>query len=596
MKLKAKYGVGFNPALKAKPMPKTSATKLLSLSTIDPSGLSGLRVTQAQTTKKEDSKPGDPDHQVAVKVSATEVLPVICWSKEAAASKGATALARGRYSHDHRAPLKFYLVDSRPEAPAQEQGRFPTAVAMSPEALLDPDRIQQNEEMFESLRGAVHICIMGEGYSAMHELYGQKVNPKLQQAIDEDDARTSLCALFFLKKGFPFVSILDGGFVQAHAWLCREGPKRHLDVSSVLIDYDHTNSFFGRLEKQHSLASKSTREKTQYALQNLLDSSMTSLAMNAKRMETMASGRESRPKHESEEEASFVGGSTEEMLETDENEEEEVEEGSFVNSFASIRNAAANLRKGQGATSDPDKKSESSEGGGEKDTPANADGVEPKFKNPFAGLRTAADNLRKSEAVPGTAVEEDGGAEVETQTSSTPMFRNLFAARRSAVPEKGQEEEKEEGAKEEVEDRDLVDVDVSIAPEAPTKPGTFARFGNAADNLRKAASSSIQKGAEQNATQSAPKRNPFAKWGQKPAENEGAKSNRFGGINMNQLKVNLPTLRGKAASDEDKAEREIEESISFDHHDDVPAAGSSESAGDEKKTKEAAVSAVVASV
>jgi hypothetical protein len=595
MKLKAKYGVGFNPALKAKPMPKISANKRLSLSTVNPPGLSS-RHTQAQTTKNDDSQPGDTDHQVAVKVSVTEVLPVICWSKEAASSRGATALARGRYSHDHLVPLKFYLVDSRPEAPAQEQGRFPTAVAMSPEALLDPDRIQQNEEMFESLRGTVHICIMGEGYSRMHELYGQKVAPKLQQAIDEDDARTSLCALFFVKKGFPFVSILDGGFVQAHSWLCREGPKRHLDVSSVLIDYDETNSFFGRLEKQHSLANKSTREKTQYALQSLLDSSMTSLAMKAKRMENMASGLEFLPKPEGDEEASFVGGSTELLLETDENEEEEVEEGSFVNSFASIRNAAANLRKGQSATNDPDKKSESSEAGGEKDTTTNTDGAESKFKNPFAGLRTAADNRRKLEAVPGAAVGEDGGAEVETQSSNATMFRNPFAARRSVVPEKGQEEEKQEDAKEVVEDLDLVDVDVSIAPEAPIKPGTFARFGSAADNLRKAASSSIQKGTEQKASQSAPKRNPFAKWGQKPAENEGNKSNYFGGIKMNQLKVNLPNLRGKAASEEDKADREVEESISFDHDDDAPAAGPSESAGDEKKTKETAVQAVVTSV
>ena len=115
---------------------------------------------QAPTTEKEVAQPGDQEHQVVLKVLVTEVLPVICWSKEAAASRGGTALARGRYSNEHRASLKFYLVDSRPEAMAHEQGRFPTAVAMSPEALLDPDRIQQNEEMFESLRGAVHICIM----------------------------------------------------------------------------------------------------------------------------------------------------------------------------------------------------------------------------------------------------------------------------------------------------------------------------------------------------------------------------------------------------------------------------------------------------
>lgn len=155
MKLKSKYGVSFKPALK----PKPSTTQKL-LSTVNQGLSSRLSVNTTTTGASSEPKAGDPDHQVVVKVTATEVLPVICWSKEAASSKGVTALARGRYNDEFRVPLKFYLVDSRPEATAEEQGRFPTAVVVSPEALLDPDRIQQHEDMFESLRGAVHITIM----------------------------------------------------------------------------------------------------------------------------------------------------------------------------------------------------------------------------------------------------------------------------------------------------------------------------------------------------------------------------------------------------------------------------------------------------
>jgi hypothetical protein len=156
MKLKSKYGVSFKPALKPKPAKPNTTQKLLSTMN---QGLSSRRDVE-KTTDDSEPKPGDSEHQVVLKVLATEVLPVICWSKEAASSRGVTALARGRYNDENRLPLKFYLVDSRPEATAEEQGRFPTAVVVSPEALLDPDRIQQHEEMFESLRGAVHICIM----------------------------------------------------------------------------------------------------------------------------------------------------------------------------------------------------------------------------------------------------------------------------------------------------------------------------------------------------------------------------------------------------------------------------------------------------
>ena len=156
MKLKSKYGVSFKPALKPKPNATVRTQKLLSSMN---QGLNSARAVDTSQNKTE-PHPGDPEHRVAVKVLATEVLPVICWSKEAAASKGVTALARGRYNDEHRVPLKFFLVDSRPESTAEEQGRFPTAVVVSPETLLDPEKIEENEEMFESLRGAVHICVM----------------------------------------------------------------------------------------------------------------------------------------------------------------------------------------------------------------------------------------------------------------------------------------------------------------------------------------------------------------------------------------------------------------------------------------------------
>lgn len=281
-KLKFKYGKSFNPTLPPKVTAK-NASKLLSTMNI---GLSVQRRRISTALKKDDeNKATDTkmEHQVSVRVSPSEVLPIICWAKKADSVSMRPCDA-----------LKFYLVDSRPEETVLEQGGFPTALAMPPEALLDPDRMKQQEEIFESLRGAAHIVVMGEGFSAVPSLYGQKVNQSLTQLIAEDESRTSLCALFFAKKGFPFVSILQGGFCAAHAWLSRQGPQHNLHVNSVLVDYTGENSMFGELEKayreQQEFSNASTAGKTSMAIEGLFVKSMTSITRNKNRIESLASG------------------------------------------------------------------------------------------------------------------------------------------------------------------------------------------------------------------------------------------------------------------------------------------------------------------
>lgn len=53
-----------------------------------------------------------------------------------------------------------------------------------------------------------------------------------------------------IKKGFPFVSVLDGGFAAAHSWLFREGPSHSLDLENLLIEYDETSEWM-LLEKNY---------------------------------------------------------------------------------------------------------------------------------------------------------------------------------------------------------------------------------------------------------------------------------------------------------------------------------------------------------
>lgn len=114
------------------------------------------RKKNAKTSSTEQTK-----SKVALEVSPTEIIPHICSTKghnPVTGEKWSTSVAT-------ESDLKFYLIDCRPESTAKEQGRFPTAVNMGPDKLQDPDELQQLTDMFESLRGAVHICVMVSQYN-----------------------------------------------------------------------------------------------------------------------------------------------------------------------------------------------------------------------------------------------------------------------------------------------------------------------------------------------------------------------------------------------------------------------------------------------
>ena len=283
-KLKQKYGVGFNPALKPKPS-TTSTTSKSGNGTNNNNKLSqlfgGTRKEEMNNKQMKEVNSGE----VCVLVEPSEILPVICWTKDSKRARAAMRIKKASKldnNTEELLPLKYYLVDSRPEGAALDQGKFPTSVSLSPEILLDADLIQRQEEKFEALRGSVHICIMGEGYSALPKLYGHKMTRGLSECIREDDARNRNCALFFLKRGFPFVSIVNGGFAAAHSFLCREGPKIRLSVQNVLMDYHPEVSLFGQFE---GVQNGTGREKTQRTIQGLFDSSMAAISINASRLE-----------------------------------------------------------------------------------------------------------------------------------------------------------------------------------------------------------------------------------------------------------------------------------------------------------------------
>lgn len=95
-------------------------------------------------------------------------------------------------------------------------------------------------------------AFQGEGFASFPVLYNHALSAEEQRLLQDDRARTSDAALFFLKKGFPFVSILRGGFAAAHAYLSRTGFEMGMSPSEVLVDYDSSLSLFAQLEVARS--------------------------------------------------------------------------------------------------------------------------------------------------------------------------------------------------------------------------------------------------------------------------------------------------------------------------------------------------------
>ena len=268
-KLLLKYGERFNPAQKpVKPESNSStqgkrSSSKKSDSALEMDGVSGDKESERVTTT----------------VLPSEVLPAVLGPREGVVKK--------RFQR----PIKFYLVDSRPHDTMMEQGHFPGAVNLAPDVMLDPDRSKESEELFESFRGAVHFVVIGEGWRSIPTLFDQKLTPKMADLARQDESRTNICALFLLKRGFPFVSILEGGFASAYAFLVREGSKCRITLEEALLDFDESKSIFSQME---ILRNSTATERAQRMMQNALDRSVVALTKRAMEIERLASDMETK--------------------------------------------------------------------------------------------------------------------------------------------------------------------------------------------------------------------------------------------------------------------------------------------------------------
>ena len=184
-KLHMKYGRGFLPLISVfSPKVVSQTGKMISNVNqgieIKKKNIIAARAEERAKLYADEIDAARRKHQVAITVAASEIMPIVCGGKKAA-----------KLSSGTREALRYYLVDSRPDGSLKIQGAFPTAARLSPEELMDPESIQEKVDMFEALRGAVHIVVMGEGFSAFPSLYNHPLDKNEQKLLDSDESRTS---------------------------------------------------------------------------------------------------------------------------------------------------------------------------------------------------------------------------------------------------------------------------------------------------------------------------------------------------------------------------------------------------------------------
>lgn len=180
----------------------------------------------------------------------------------------------GSSLHRPREPLRYFVVDCRTEEEVSK-GRFPTAYQLEPGAMSDPEQISQLLEVFQPLVGRAHICLLGAGDAY---LYSQTDGTSPQSTTVQATASTNVFdsfashnrsesstappspitpgggtisarsarmdyssvnsfALFLIKRGFPYVSVVLGGFASAHDVLAASGEENPKGNLSTLVDH-----------------------------------------------------------------------------------------------------------------------------------------------------------------------------------------------------------------------------------------------------------------------------------------------------------------------------------------------------------------------
>lgn len=143
--------------------------------------------------------------------------------------------------------LRFFVVDCRGLRSSEDlkSGRIPAAYTLDPSIFDSPELLDKSMDAFNPLKSRVHVVLVGHGVGIPPELVNsEEVKTSIRDALRHDTDCINQASLFFQKRGFRFVSSLDGGYSSWHAFM-RDSPAcspqellNHVEEECVYCRYD----------------------------------------------------------------------------------------------------------------------------------------------------------------------------------------------------------------------------------------------------------------------------------------------------------------------------------------------------------------------
>lgn len=156
------------------------------------------------------------------------------------------AQVMGEKINDQNRP-RFFVVDCRGLRSSEDlkSGRIPAAYTLDPSIFDSPELIAKSMDAFNPMKSKVHVVLVGHGVGIPPQLVtSEEVKTSIRDAVRLDVDCINQAALFFQKRGFRFVSCLDGGYSSWHAFM-RDNPAsspqellNHVEEECVYCRYD----------------------------------------------------------------------------------------------------------------------------------------------------------------------------------------------------------------------------------------------------------------------------------------------------------------------------------------------------------------------